>query len=280
MSNQIERAGNELSVIVPSVWSRRYYDALLADLPFNSIISRDYEGEIQGLGNVVKISQFPEFDDAVEIAEDQAVDASAITVTQQSLTINKRIAKDFIITDLATLQSLPAMDKLREMAIYAIQKKIQAAIIALTIPNASAPDQSISYDSGTTLALADALEVKELLDTQNVPVSDRHMVVGAAQLNDLFLITGFTSSDFMMNGGALQSGQVPPMLLGFNPHFTTVVSNTSYWFHKSYATLAAQKGITVKEYDKGVEGIRATRVNIDTLLGIKQLDGLRVASIS
>ncbi len=276
----IERASTELSVIIPSVWSKNYYDALLAELPFNSLISRDYEGEIQALGNVVKISQFPEFDEAVELAEDAAADASAITVTQQSLTINKRIVKDFIITDLAVLQSLPAMDKLKQMAAFAIQKKIQAAIIALIVPNAATPDHQIAYDSGTTLGLADALEAKELLDTQNVPMADRHVVMGPAELNDLFNITGFTSNDFVNNGGALQTGQIPPMLLGFAPHMTTVVSTTSYWFHKSFMTIAAQKGLSVKEYDKGVDGIRATRVNCDTLLGIKQLDGLRCVSLA
>lgn len=280
MSNALERASTELSVIIPSVWSKNYYDTLLAELPFNSLISRDYEGEIQNLGNTVKISTFPEFDEAIELAEDAAADASAITVTQQSLTINKRIAKDFIITDLALLQSLPAMDKLKQLATYAIQKKIQAAIIALIVPSASAPDHSIAYDSSTTLALADALEVKELLDAQNVPESDRHVVLGSAQVNDLFNITGFQSSDFMLSGGGLQTGKAPPMILGFAPHMTTVVGNTSYWMHRSFMTIAAQKGMATKEYDLGVGGTRATRVNCDTLLGIKQLDSLRVSTLS
>lgn len=280
MSDKMERAGSELSVIIPAVWSQRYYDVLLADLPFNSLISKDYEGEIQNIGDTVKISTFPEFDDAIELAEDQAADASSITVTQQSLVINKRIVKDFIVTNKALLQSLPAMDKLREMAIYAINKKIQANIINLTVPNASAPDMSQAYASGSTLTLADALAMKESLDTNNVPMADRHFVVGAAQLNDLFNITGFTSSDFLTNGAPLQTGQVPPMLLGFVPHFTTVVANVSYWFHSSFMTMAAQKGLDVKQYDLGVDGVRAVRVNLDTLLGIKQLDGLRVGTLS
>ena len=88
MANQTMTAAAELSVIVPEIWSQRYYDVLLAELPFNSIISRDYEGEIQNLGDTVKISTFPEFSDATEIQEGAANDADAITVTQQSLLIN------------------------------------------------------------------------------------------------------------------------------------------------------------------------------------------------
>jgi len=202
-----------------------------------------------------------------------------LTVTQQSLVINTRVVKDFILTNMALLQSLPAMEKLREMAVFSINKKIQSLIIAAIVPNASAPDHSIAYDSGTTLALADLLEGKELLDGQDVPMSDRHMVVGAAQLNDIFNITGFTSSDFLTSGAPLQTGELPPALLGFMPHFASGVANVTYLFHSSFMTIAAQQGLAVKEYDLGVEGKRGVRVNCDTLLGIKQLDGLRVVTI-
>ena len=268
-----------MAVIVPEVWSRRYYDVLLAQLPFNSIISRDYEGEIQSLGDTVKISTFPEFSDATVLAEDAANDADAITVTQQSLVIDSRVVKDFIVTNMAQLQSLPAMDKLRELAVYAISKKIQALIVAAISASTSAPDHTIAFDSGTTLALADILECKELLDLQDVPMSDRHAVMGAAQANDVFNITGFTSSDFILGGSPLTTGEVGQALLGFMPHMTTEVGNVVYFFHKSFMTIAAQQGLGIKVYDLGLQGKRAGRVNVDTLIGIKQLDNKRVVQL-
>lgn len=275
----MHRTSDEVSLITPEIWARRYYDVLLSDLPFNSIISKDYEGEIQALGDRVLISTIPEFGDADELAEDAAGVAEAVTVTQQSLIINRRVYKDFIVTSKAQLQSLPFVDKLRELAIYSINKKIQAIIISLTVPNAAAPDHSIAFDVGTTLALADLLEAKELLDDQDVPMASRHVVLGSAQLNDIFNITGFSSSDFITSGAPIQTGQLPPALLGFQPHFTTLVGNVVYLFHSSYMTMAAQQGLAVKEYDLGVDGKRATRVNLDTLIGVKQLDGLRVVTI-
>lgn len=277
--DQMHKTSAEVSVLVPQIWSRRYYDVLLAELPFNSLISKDYEGEISALGDTVKISTVPEFGDAGELEEDGAGVADAVTVTQQNLVINKRIYKDFIVTNKAQLQAIPFVDKLKELAVYSISKKIQALILSLTIPNAATPDHSIAYDSGTTLSLADLLEGKELLDDQDVPMSDRHLVVGSAQLNDIFNITGFTSSDFVASGSPLQSGQLPAQLLGFMPHFSTLVGNVTYLFHSSYMTMAAQQGLQVKEYDLGVDGVRAARVNLDTLIGIKQLDGLRVVTI-
>lgn len=279
MSDAIIRQSTEVSVLSPSVWSTKFYDALLADLPFNAVVSRDYEGEIQQLGDQVKISSIPEFDEAIEVAEDERSDAEAVVATQQSLVINKRLVKDFIVTNKALMQSIPFVNKLRDLAVYAVNKKYQSLIISLIVPNASAPDHSIAYDSGTTLALADLLEAKELLDNQDVPMQDRHMVVGAAQLNDIFNITGFTSSDFLVSGAPLATGQLPPSLLGFMPHFTSVVSNVVYLFHGSFFTVASQKGMNVKEYDLGGDGKRANRVNTDVLAGFKQLDGLRVVTI-
>lgn len=280
MADQVMKTSSELSVLVPQVWSRRYYDELLANLPFNSIVSRDWEGEISNLGDRVKISTIPEFNQAEELAEDGRADADAVTVTQQDLIINKRIVKDVIITNKAMLQSIPFVEKLQDLMIFAINKKIQALIIGLIVPNASSPDMSLSYDSGTTLALADMLEAKELLDAQDVPMGDRHMVNGSAQWNDIFNITGFTSSDFLVSGAPLQTGELPSALLGFQPHLTSVVGNTSYFFHSSFFTMAAQQGLNINKYDLGVDGKRAERINVDTLVGMKQLDGLRVVTIS
>lgn len=277
MANKVMRASTELSAIVPEIWSANYYDVFLAELPFRALIDDRYEGEIANLGDTVRINTFPEFDDAEIVSEGQAVDADAITVQQQPLVVNKRIVKDFIVTNKATLQSLPAMDKLQELAIYAINKKTQREIITDSVPSVA---KQLSYASGTTLDLVDILNAKEALDLEDAPQSDRHMVVGAPQLNDIFNIVGFTSSDFITSGAPLVSGQLPSALLGFNPNFTTEVGETSYFFHRSYQTIAAQKGIDVKEYDLGVEGKRASRVNIDTLLGNRVLDNERIVTIS
>jgi len=280
MADQQMRASTELNAIVPEIWSANFFDVLLTELVFNGIINRDYEGDIRNLGDTVHINTVPEFSDATELPEGGRNDADAVTLTQQDLVINRRIVKDFIVTKKGQLQSLPHMDKLQELAIFSINKRIQAIIIELSVPSAAAPDHQIAYDSGDTLALADLLEAKELLDTANVPGEDRDMVVSAAQLNDLFNITGFTSSDFITTGSPLVSGEVTSPLLGFRPHFTNEVAGVTHLFHRSYFTMAAQEGIGVTQHDLGVDGQRATRVNVDWLGGFRQLGDDRIVTIS
>lgn len=278
--DQLHRASTEFSVLVPEIWSSKFYETLLAALPMADTLAKDYEGEIQSLGDTVNVSQFPEFGDAVELAEDQRNDAASITVSQIQLVINKRVAQDFIITNLAMLQSLPAMQKLQELAIYSIMKKIQALIISLIVPSASNPDHSIAYDSGTTLALADLLEAKELLDNQDVPISNRHLCFGAAQMNDLYNVSGFTSTDFGVSNAPLINGGLPSQLVGFMPHFSSLFANVVYLYHSSFFQIASQQGMNVSQYDLGVDGKRAMRINCDTLLGLKQFDNLRIVTIA
>jgi hypothetical protein len=139
---------------------------------------------------------------------------------------------------------------------------------------------SIAYDSGTTLALADILEAKELLDTQNVDEMNRVGVCGASQWNDLFNITGFTSRDYIPAGSPLTSGSINTPVAGFEMKMTNVVGTTSYWFHPSFLTMAVQQALNIAVYDLGVDGVRGSRVNADILYGIKQLDNKRVVSIS
>jgi len=270
--------GTEVSAIVPKLWSQNYYDALLAELPMKDLISKDWEGEIANLGDTVKIPTIPEFADAEELPEVSAGTPDTVTVGTQDLVINKRIVKDFIVTNKALLQSIPFVEKLKSLAIYSIQKKIQALILAATVPSAAAPDHTLTAVTPGTFALADILALKELLDTQNVPLSDRHFGLGAGPLNDIFNITGFTSSDFVASGSPLQSGQLPAQLVGFMPHFSTIFGATVYAFHSMYFTMAAQQGMDTKEYDLGVDGIRAKRINCDTLIGIKQLSNVRVGT--
>lgn len=278
--DQVMTGGSELLALRPEVWSAAFYPTLFEALPFNDLVSREYEGEIRALGNTVNISTVPQFPLADVIDENGRADADSVTVTKTQLVIDQLIVKDFIITDQADLQTIDSVNVLRDHAFFSIMKKMQQIIIAAIVPSASSPDHTIAYDSGTTLALADILEAKELLDNADVPDDGaRAMVLGAAQWNDIFNITGFTSRDF--NGGAspLMSGSLPGMVLGFMPRLTTEAGNTAYLFHRIFMQMAVQKALQVKVFDLGVDGKRAFRVNSTLLMGVKQLSNLRVVTI-
>lgn len=276
MTDQVMRASTELAGIVPEVWSAAWYPTLLERMPFNDSVSRDYEGEIRALGDIVNINDFPQFDLADEILEDEAASADSITPNTQQLVINKQLVKDYILTKKAKAQSIDAGNRLRDLALHSIMKKMQLIIVAEIVPSASAPDHTGAYASGTTLALADILDAKEALDTQDVEELGRTMIVGPAQYNDLFNITGFTSRDYIPAGSPLTEGAIKTPVLGFQFKWTSEVGNTAYFFHPVFLQMAVQQSPEVSVHDLGVDGKRATRVNMDVLFGVKQCSNLRV----
>ena len=281
MADQVMRKSTELDALTPELWSANFYPTLLETLPFNDVVDRGYESDIRALGDTLNISNVPQFDEAEEIAEDQRSDADAVTVTNIQLLINKQVVKDYIITARAMRQSIDSQNELRNLATHSILKKMQSIIIAESVPSAAAPDHQIAFDSGTTLALADMLEAKELLDEQNVPDDGTCcMILGSEQWNDLFNITGFTSRDFIPAGSPLTQASFTTNLLGFRPKFTTEAADTSYFFHPAYLTLAIQENPAVETFNLGVDGKRAMRVNMTTLFGVKILDNKRIVTIS
>jgi hypothetical protein len=276
--DQVMTAASELSVLVPEIWSGKFYNTLLASTPFNDVVGRDYEGDIQALGDTVNITSFPQFDVAEDLAENGVSEADSITATQSQLVINHMLVKDFIVTYRAEVQSIDASMQLMDLAMYAIMKKMQAILIADTVASASSPDHQIAYASPSTLAVADILGGKELLDTQNVEEVGRKMIVGPAQLNDLLAVSTFTSRDYV-DGKAVQTGGVSSPVFGFDLRWTSEAGNTAYLFHPLYMQAAVQRAPKVGVYDVGVNGKRATRFNFTALFGNVQVSNVRVVEI-
>jgi len=277
--DQVMTGSVELSQLRPELWSAAFYPTLKQSLAFNSSISFDYEGEIRALGRTVNISSFPQFGEAQIIQENQKNDADSVTAAGIDLTINKLIVKDFIVTDVARLQSIDAVNEIRDLAFYSIMKKMQSEIIADTVPSASAPDHQIAYDSGTTLALADILEAKELLDSAEVEDDgSRTMILDSPQWNDIFNITGLTSRDFV-DGASMQNGTLPGRVLGFLPKMTTEANGVAYFSHPLFMLGAVQRELQVNAYDQGGQGMRSMRINTSILMGHVQASDVRVVTV-
>ncbi len=280
MADVIMTNATELASIAPEVWSAKFQETNRLMLPFLDSVASDWQGEISDLGDILNINQLPEFGEADTLAEGAAGQAEAVTSSQTQVTINQRPYKDFIVSKKAQLQSLDFMDQLRDNAMFSIQRKMQQIIIDAISPSASAPDHVISYDSASTLALADILEAKELLMTANCPQERLSMVVGAAQWNDLYNVNGFVSREFIPSGSPVSSGEFAVPLAGFAPKFTTAVSSTTYMFNASFMALVIQQDINIEVVSMGADGVRGTRVNVDALMAVAQLDDERVVSIS
>lgn len=275
MNEQMD-ANTEFDAVIPEIWSSSWYPTLLERMVFADSVGHAYEQDIQALGDKVNITTFPQFPEARDLAEGQANDAQKITLGNSQLVVNKQTVQDFIVTKRAERQSLDVQQKIMELAFFSIIKKMQKNIIAEIAPSVSAPDHVIPYSSGTTMALADWIEVKTLLDNQNVNENGRIAILGTNQINALFNISGFMSRDFVPNSEAMSNGAITSPVLGFLVKWTTVVADTSTFFSPEFLQMAVQENPVPEIFNLGADGSRAKRVNMTVLYGLKQVDSLRV----
>jgi hypothetical protein len=275
MDEQMD-AITEFDAVIPEIWSSSWYPNLFEKMVFAESVGHAYEQDIQALGDKVNITTFPQFPEARDLAEGQKNDAQKISLGSTQLVVNKQTVQDFIVTKRAERQSLPVQQKIMELAFFSIIKKMQKNIMAEIAPSAAAPDHVLPYSSGVTMALADWIEVKGLLDAQNVNENGRIAILGTNQINSLFNISGFMSRDFVPNSEAMSSGAINSPVLGFLVKWTTSVEDTSTFFSPEFLQMAVQENPVPELFNLGGTGDRAKRVNMTVLYGIKQVDGLRV----
>lgn len=278
MADQVLTASGSNSAIVPEVWSALFQNTLNDSIVFPSIVRRDYEGEIVGRGDTVRIPSIADVT-ATDLGDGARNDAVTITATTTSLVVDSIAAVDFKISTLAELQSVPHMERLRVLAENAIMRKLQDDIIAAVSPSTSAPDHVISYDSGTTLADADILEALDLEGTANWSQStDRYLVTGALQYNDLMGISKFY--DQTLGGNvSVSAGATTGKIYGHTPAQSTACGTTTYLFDGSFMQMAIQRGLNITLTDLAVLGERGYRLNVDLIYGIKQVHNTRVITI-
>ncbi len=284
MADAFLRAGTEVAVSIPEIWSAKIYDALLNNLVAKNLVNQDYAGDIRAKGDRVHIVTIPEGGSATSVTEGTAVDADATTQTENILVIDQHYAYDVAITDLAMVQSnLNLLSAYASQIGFVLQKNLDSALItALSAASAAAPDHIIAGTGAGAIfnPPTDILTAKDLLDAQNVPEDGgRWILMNPADYNKVLADTSVQSRDYVP-GQPLVSGQISP-IFGFTPFKSNQLAEDTVLFgHTSACTLALQKDITLGQYDMKVSGQRATRLTADIIYGVKLLSDVRVVKLN
>lgn len=164
---------------IPALWSARLLANLDKSLVFLGMVSRDYEGEISGYGDTVKINSVG----SISIKDYTGADIDdpeELSSTQQDLKIDQAKYFNFAVKDVDKAQAnVSLVDKAMERAGYSMADVIDQDIASLVtdtqiagVGTVAAPieiDAANAYDS-----LVD-LSVK--LDEKNVPKAGRKIVL-------------------------------------------------------------------------------------------------------
>jgi len=221
---------------IPAIWSAKLNEKFYAASVFGEIANTNWEGEINAYGDKVYINTAP------TLAINNYSAGAALTYevpipNMQEMLIDKGKYFAFQINDVLGFQSkIGLMDMFAADAGEQMRISIDSTVIYNTLFNCAAANKgatagakSASYDLGTDLApvalsattvLGHVLNLASVLDEQNVPETDRYLVIDPLTRSLLFqsdLAKAYATGD---SSSPVRNGRI-----GMIDRFTVYVSN-------------------------------------------------------
>lgn len=221
---------------IPSVWSAKLNAKFYAASVFGDISNTDWQGDISGMGDKVTINLAP----TITVTNYTAGTALAYQVplpNTQDLLIDKGKYFAFTVNDVLEYQAKPNLiDMFSADAAEQMRIGIDSTVIYNTFAGGAAANKgatagvkSASYNLGTdaspitltpALALQKILELSSVLDEQNVPDSDRWLVIDP-YTRAMLMQSNLSQAQFMGDTTSMvRNGKI-----GSIDRFTVYVSN-------------------------------------------------------
>jgi len=174
-----------LSNFIPVVWAAEALEALNNAHVYASLCNRDYEGDITGYGDSVKINMIgnPTISDYTKNSDISA--AEALTDAGTTLLIDKAKSFNFVVDDIDKAQTKPkVMQSAMRAAAWGLADAVDTGLAGLyaqipsvnTVGTAATPIVCGSLTAGS--ALYDKLvDLGVILDQNNVPNDGQRWVV-------------------------------------------------------------------------------------------------------
>lgn len=221
---------------IPAVWSAKLNAKFYAASVYGEIANTDWQGEVSGMGDKVYINTAPTLTVA-NYSAGTTLSYQVPTPDMQELNIDKGKYFAFQINDVLEYQAKPNLiDMFSADAAEQMRIAIDSTVIYNTFSLAAAANKgatagakSASYNLGTdaapvTLTAANVvqkvLEMASALDEQNVPESDRYLVIDPATRALLFqseLAKAYSTGD---STSPVRNGKI-----GTIDRFTVYVTN-------------------------------------------------------
>lgn len=285
---------SSLGTFIPEVWAAAYLEDLMANLVLGSplVVNRQYEGNIQGQGDTVRIPHHGNTTVAVNSGYTPYSDVPSpdrATIDSLVLRINEAFTMGFEVDDLHQLQSAAGIDLLSALfqeqaraTAEAFDKKIVNTITqAISTKDANnitggtpqAPTYGTLHGKVATINLkaADPLyegivQMRMIMDINNIPQTGRYLVVGPLEYSTLLKDSRFINAAAYGGSSVLINGEVGQIL-----GLPVLVSNT-VGAHLTDPTLSLLPGVA-----GGQMGLRGTKNKGVGHQGIQMITGHNMA---
>ncbi len=164
-----------LQNFIPTVWSARILHNLHKAHVLGNVVNRDYEGEITGYGDTVKINSIGPITASAYVKGTTTVTPAELDDFQVNLHINQAEHFAFKVDDVDKAQQKPkVMDEALREAAYALSDKADSYIAGLhTDAGLSVSNTDLKSDN----VLSTIAEIGEELDKKNVSRLGRWLVL-------------------------------------------------------------------------------------------------------
>lgn len=227
---------------IPSVWSAKLNAKFYAATIFGEISNTNWQGEISGMGDKVIINTAPTITVTNYVVGGGGLNYQVPQPDVQEMNIDKAKAFAFQINDVLDYQAKPnLLDMFSADAGEQMKIAIDSTVIYNTIFSAAAANQGATAGvksgsfsmgvSGTPIAinatagdaanvLTKILQLSSILDEQNVPESDRFLLIDPAT-RTLLMNTNLAQAQFMGDSSSMvRNGKI-----GKIDRFDTYVTN-------------------------------------------------------
>lgn len=273
----------------PTVWAKDTLDYFTKELVVADTIE-SYDEDVAEYGQKIEIPLFSPSGAARTLTP--GTDITFDTNTEGSIVLNvdKWKYKAHQIFNMTKVQSkYNIRSKYTKDAAYTLKDGVEIDVIAWI--NAAITANEVSGNNafvipanfgGTAVGLTDAKirRARVLLDKQNVPSTNRYLVVNPDGLGDIFGEDRYASKDFAEgpNGSIVNAGNKPVRLYGFELRVSNNIPvGQSLAYHEEVAAKAIQQDIKVTGDDNVRSG--AWEQRSDIIYGgtaLRQTAGIRI----
>jgi N4-gp56 family major capsid protein len=202
-----------LANFIPAVWAGNILSNLNKALVYGQpgMVNRDYEGQIRGSGDRVKINSIGRVT-VFDYARNTDMPApEVLTDAQRELIINQSKGFNFLIDDIDKAQTQPkVMAEATREAAYALADVADRYVAGLYVDAGTNIGSTVAPETLTGPAEAYELlvELAVALDEKSIPSANRQLVVppwfhGQLQLDDRFVKAGTANSDAALRNGVV-----------------------------------------------------------------------------
>lgn len=253
-----------LNNFIPTIWSARLYETLRNAHVFANVVNTDYEGEISGSGDSVKINTIGSVS-VGDYTKNGTINLEQLDSAQTILEIDQSKYFNFMVDDIDKAQNNPkVMDGAMREAGYALADTADGLIAGFySDAQAEVEKNKIVVDEpeNTYEVLATAAEE---LDKKNVPREGRWAVVPP------FFVTGMTLAGLFEVSGNVDASQEKvngfiTRLLGFD---IWVSNNLETSGNFTFGMAGTRKAISFAEQILDVEAYRPQDRFADAVKGL------------